>query len=255
MRSELQESSSTLRNALFDAYRSGQSAYSSSAVYRDLQAFWPHYEANYGDVLVGLAPTARIVDIGCGPGSLVAWLQSKGFEDVVGVDLSPGDVEYAAQHLGPGVVRLEDGREHLAQRPQQYDRVFMKAVLEHVPKSALLPLLEAAAAALSSSGRLVIEVPNMDWVAACHERYMDLTHEVGFTAGSLRSLLTLLFTEVAITGSRLAQPTRSQRWLRPLLTRLVRRALYVLGEGASETLFAHRSLIATAGQPRPIRKM
>lgn len=239
-----------LRAALFDEYRVGQSAFASGAVYGDLQAFWPHYEANYNHVFAELSKSATVIDVGCGPGSLVGWVRSKGFTNVQGVDLSPGDVAHAAMKLGPGVVQLADGLEYLREREQHFDVVIMKALLEHLPKRRLLEMLEAASLALTADGRLIIEVPNMDWLLASHERYMDLTHEVGFTESSLRSLLSLLFSDVSVVGSRLASPTRAQRWFRPLLVRLVHRTLYVLGEGASETLFAHRSLIAIATTPR-----
>jgi len=126
----------------------------------------------------------------------------------------------------------------------------MKALLEHRPKDELLPMLDAAGASLRPGGRLIVEVPNMDWILASHERYMDLTHEVGFTRNSLNAVLSVVFSEVAIQGSRLPNPTRLQRWLRPAIVRLVRGTLYILGEGASETMFEHRSLIAVARAPR-----
>ena len=126
----------------------------------------------------------------------------------------------------------------------------MKAVLEHVPKDELLPAVEATAAALASDGRLIVEVPNMDWLLAPHERYMDLTHEVGFTPESLASLLNLCFDNVHIELSRIASTRRAQRLARSLVVKLLGRLLYVLGEGASDLAFASRSLIAIARGPR-----
>jgi SAM-dependent methyltransferase len=235
-----------LRDELLFNYRFGQGAISSGAVYDDFEAFWPHFEANYSDLISGLGPSDRVVDAGCGAGSFVGWLRHRGCVKAEGVDLSPGDVTFANRRLGSGTVTLGSAQNHLALSPGTYDAIFMKAMLEHIRKDDLLPLLDVARTALRPGGRLIIEVPNMDWLMASHERYMDLTHEVGFTRESLASLLALTFTNVSVRGSRLAAPTRSQRLFRRPLLAVTNRLLYVLGEGASDFLFAHRSIIATA---------
>ena len=74
--------------------------------------------------------------------------------------------------------------------------------------------------------------------------------EVGFTRESLGALLSIVFADVSVRGSRLARPSRSQRWFRRPLVAVLRRAFYVLGEGASDILFESRSLIAVARSPR-----
>lgn len=240
----------TLRDALLDNYRYGQGRISSRSAYVETNAFWSHYDSNYSDLLATVSRKARVIDVGCGPGTLLSWLRAEGFTRIEGVDMSPGDVDFAASHLGPGVVTLGDGVTHLSAGGARYDVVILKALLEHLPKDRLLDMAQALAAALTPAGVVIVEVPNMDWLIAAHERYLDLTHEVGFTRESLESLLMLTFEEVEVRGSRLSSLTRSQRWARRPLVALLRRLLYVLGEGASDTLFAHRSLVAVARTPR-----
>ena len=53
-------------------------------------------------------------------------------------------------------------------------------------------------AALRAGGAVLIDVPNMDWLFAGHERYMDFTHELGFTQESLSQLLGGVFSEVVV---------------------------------------------------------
>lgn len=238
-----------LRASLLGDYRFGQGAISSGGVYEDIRVAWPYYERNYWPHLQGIDRDSRILEIGCGHGSLLAWLRSRGLTNVRGVDASPGDVDFANGHLGPGIVELGDAVSHLRAHAGAYDVVVAKALLEHLPKAELLPVVRAMAAALSGSGAALIDVPNMDWLLAAHERYMDLTHEVGFTRESLAALLRLAFRECRIQGSEIARPTGSQRLFRAALLALLHRALYVLGEGANDTLFASRSLIAVARQP------
>jgi 2-polyprenyl-3-methyl-5-hydroxy-6-metoxy-1,4-benzoquinol methylase len=240
----------TLREALLADYHTGHAAVASGPMYADVRAAWPYYEANYGALLRTLPKSASILEIGPGHGSLLAWLRSLGFERIEGVDASPGDVAFANIHLHDVIVQLGDAHDFLLQRPARYDLVIAKAVIEHVPRTELLPLIDAIFAALRPSGTALIDVPNMDWILATHERYMDLTHEIGFTRDSLTALLMLRFERVEVHGSTIPQPTRSQRLFRRPLISLLRRLLYVLGEGASETLFESRSIIATATRSR-----
>ena len=242
--------SDLLRARLLETYRSNQGALASPALYDDPRASWPHLEENYAHLVEDAPRDARVLELGGGPGQLLAWLRFKGFTDLTGVDASPGDVAHANTILGDGVVIEDDGFAYSSRHRAEYDIVVMKALLEHVPKDALLSSLEAAAGAVSPEGRLIVEVPNMDWLLAQHERYLDLTHEVGFTRQSLTSLLTLCFGHVEVTLSRIANPTRSQRLVRPLLVKVVRRLLYILGEGADDIAFASRSLIAVCREPR-----
>jgi len=242
--------SGTLRDALFADYRQGQGEISSAASYADVRSLWPYFDANYGLHFRGLPRTVGILEVGPGHGSLLAWLRAQGFERIEGVDASPGDVQFANGHLGADVVTLGDAREFLDDRHGAYDVIVMKAVLEHVAKNDLFEVLLAISAALKPGGFVIIDVPNMDWLLATHERYMDLTHEVGFTPQSLSSFLRLAFDEISVVGSQLANPTRAQRLLREPMIRLIRACLYVLGEGADGALFSSRSLVAVASKPR-----
>ncbi len=239
-----------LRDALLREYRNGQGAISSGSVYRQIEGMWPYYEVNYAPHIVGLGGNADVLEIGCGPGNLLAWLRSRGLSNIHGVDASPGDVDFANSHLGPDTVECGDAISYLETHPNGYDLIVAKALVEHLPKDRLLRMVRALGVALRDRATVLIDVPNMDWLVASHERYMDLTHEVGFTRESLAALMRLGFEECEIAGSRIAIETRSQRVFRPLLLWLVRRALYVLGEGANDTLFASRSLIAVARTPR-----
>jgi len=238
-----------LRKALLQNYRWGPGLTNSASLYRDPEEAWPYFRANYEPLIGNIPRTARILEAGCGPGALLAWLRSLAFENIHGVDASPGDVEFANRSLGRDIVVLGDARAYLEAHSASYDIVIMKAFLEHVGKSELLETVNAAAASLVEGGLLIVDVPNMDWLLANHERYMDLTHEVGFTRESLKNLLQLAFQNVEVKGSVLGFHSRSQRLLRRALIACVRKALYVLGEGANEVLFDCRSIIAAAREP------
>jgi SAM-dependent methyltransferase len=161
--------------------------------------FASYVRANYLPHLKQLDPgTAEVLEIGCNKGYLLAALKAAGFHCLQGIDLSPDDLRIARK-LVPGVdFQDADGFDYLAVRPQRYDLIIVKAVLEHVPKDRVLPLLGLTASALKPRGMLVLDVPNMDWLFASHERYMDFTHEVGFTKESLRQILGTVFPRVDV---------------------------------------------------------
>ena len=241
-----------LRQALLARYGETQARSANPDVYEDIRSFWPYYDTNYGRLVGNLAIDVDVLEIGCGHGSLLAWLSARGFRNISGVDASPMEVQLTNSRLESPIVVEGDAVAYLEEHLAAFDVVFAKAVVEHIPRDDLLPLVRALSRALRPGGMAIIDVPIMDWLMASHERYMDMTHENGFTRESLSTLLALGFDEVVVTGSKLAAPTRSQRLLRPIVLRMVSRMLYLVGEGASDVLFSSRSLIAVAQAPRPI---
>lgn len=141
---------------------------------------------------------ARVLEIGCSKGQLLSVLHNFGFQHLVGIDLSPGDID-AARRTHPELsFECADAQPYLLDRPSTYEVVLMKAVLEHVPKADVLPLLRAVHVALKPSGIVLVDVPNMDWLFVGHERYMDFTHEVGFTQESLGQVMGAVFRETTV---------------------------------------------------------
>jgi 2-polyprenyl-3-methyl-5-hydroxy-6-metoxy-1,4-benzoquinol methylase len=246
-------SDDALRRELATRYHDIHARYASSSVYNDLTSAWPYYQVNYGDKVSELLRDTRVLEVGPGHGSLLAWFRSLGFKDVRGVDSSAGDVGFANEHLGADTVTNDDATHYLQAHESTFGLIAMKAVLEHIPRSSALGLVQAARRALAPDGLLLVDVPNMDWLLASHERYMDLTHESGFTRESLRTLLLLAFESVDLRGSRPAVLTRSQRLFRRPLIAVTRLFLYVLGEGGNDTLFESRSLVAVA-RPSPAQR-
>ena len=134
---------------------------------------------------------ARILDAGCGTGSLVWWLQRRGYEGAEGIDVSPEQVE-VARELGVRNVSVADLREHLGQRRRHYDVLILRDVLEHFERQDIVEVLELCRDALRSTGTLLIQVPNAEAPFWGRIRYGDFTHEVAFTESSLRQLFGML---------------------------------------------------------------
>ena len=155
-----------------------------------LQSYFPHL--NVYD------RSSKVLEIGCSRGYLLSTLQNWGFTDLSGVDLSPLDILQAQQLLPSAHLQTADGFEYLKAHKKSFKIIIAKAVMEHIEKNKIFEFLHHCYAALQEEGILIIDVPNMDWLFASHERYMDFTHEVGFTKTSLEQVMGEVFPTATI---------------------------------------------------------
>lgn len=108
--------------------------------------------------LVSLAPALdRVVDLGCGGGSLTAALAERtGSADTIGIDSSPAMLAEAAEFARPGL-RFETGDIAVWSEPGAFDLVFANASLQWVPDHDRV--LERWAEGLRPGGQLAVQVP------------------------------------------------------------------------------------------------
>lgn len=240
------------RDTLFEQYQSTHVRYLENADALRTAWFEDHLRRNLLRHFPRAQAAPRILEIGCSKGFLLAALRRAGYEDVAGIDRSADDLAVARELFGlEGRVELADAMEFLPAHPGAFDVIVTRAVLEHVPKDDVLPLLESAREALRPEGRLVVEVPNMDWLFAAHERYMDFTHEVGFTRESLGQLLRIVFGNGVVEPAAEAIPYRWRPNLRARLARPIARTVLSLlfsamGEGAGSLLWHARTIVGVA---------
>jgi len=142
---------------------------------------------------------ARILDIGCGMGHFLYYLKAKGYHNIMGVDVSPEQVAYCQEFVLPQVQLTPDLVSFLGERPSHWDCIVMKDVIEHLPRKEIIPTLAAVHDALATGGTLLIETGNMASATGLFVRYIDFTHECGFTENSLRQVLRAVgFTEIQV---------------------------------------------------------
>ncbi len=155
------------------------------------------YDANWSRLLPADRDVA-ILDAGCGTGSLVWWLQRRGFTRAEGIDVSPEQIEIA-KGLGVRNVAVADLRHHLSLRRGCYDVLILRDVLEHFDRPRILEVLELCRGALRETGTLLVQVPNAEAPLWGRIRYGDFTHELAFTEASLRQIFgSLGFASVAV---------------------------------------------------------
>lgn len=168
----------------------------------------PGWDRNFGRFLSGRKDN-RIVDVGCGAGALVWWLQSRGYANAEGIDISVEQVRIAGE-LGVRNVHQGDLRAFMADRSGQFDMIILRDVIEHFPKEEIIEVIEICRNGLRDGGKIVIQVPNAESPFFGRIRYGDFTHDIAFCSSSLSQLFNMFgFTNTefhptmpAVTGAR-----------------------------------------------------
>jgi SAM-dependent methyltransferase len=134
---------------------------------------------------------AVCLDLGCGCGEMLYWLEREGFQHTTGVDLDQEQLNHARSFVRGGLVAANIV-EYLGRCPAaSLDLVSAVNVLEHLPKDTLLTVLRDVARVLRPGGCLIAMVPNAVSPFGGLTRYWDVTHELAFTPNNFRQLLPL----------------------------------------------------------------
>lgn len=131
-------------------------------------------------MIPGLSRSSRILDVGCGQGSLLKDLEEWGFRRLYGADpFIPTEIKQGAIHI-----RKQD----ITEIRQKFDVVMMHHSLEHVMNPRRV--LEAAKACLAPGGSIVVRIPltggyisetyGKDWVQLDPPRHFHLFTEKSF---------------------------------------------------------------------------
>lgn len=156
----------------------------------------------YYDCLPG-DKDAPILDVGCGSGEFLYFLQSPGYTRMEGIDLSAQQVERAQKRLACPIHHGEVDA-FLRDRKGYYSLIALNDVLEHIPKNDLVSFLTILRHGLmTTGGALVVFVPQAAGFSSIYNRYIDFTHQLIFTEISLKYVLQMAgFSEVRFVPER-----------------------------------------------------
>jgi methionine biosynthesis protein MetW len=173
---------------------------------------------------------ARVLDVGCGTGSLTQIVRSVCDAEILGVEPDPSRVEKARSRG----VNVREGYldRQLIVELGRFDILLFADILEHLPNPQAMLLL--ARDALKPGGSIIISVPNVaHWSVRANllrgnfhyepSGIMDATHLRWFTIGTIKSLIISAGFKVteyrASAGTTVIdnQMRRPLRWLSPAL--------------------------------------
>jgi 2-polyprenyl-3-methyl-5-hydroxy-6-metoxy-1,4-benzoquinol methylase len=110
-------------------------------------------------VLELVKPGRALIDVGCGIGEFIVQLRDR-FDTVVGIDISPPEIEFARKRLGKEKhVSLHCGTLESFRFPaEHFDVCLCLDALEHVPE--VFQLLQEIYRILRYQGEFIVTIPN-----------------------------------------------------------------------------------------------
>ena len=112
----------------------------------------------------------RVLEIGCGPGQLAAFLLDQGVEQYAGLDFSPVAVEMARTNVPGARFVVDDARTSSIYTEFEYDVIICTEVLEHIQDDLLV------LSRFPAGTRCLCTVPNFQYES--HVRHFRNTSEV-----------------------------------------------------------------------------
>lgn len=164
---------------------------------------------------LNLRPTDRVLDVGCGTGSLLYYLVSSYPKaQLSGIDLVPEMLAIARRRLPPSIELREGSAEHLPFEDEQFDIVVSCSMFHYIHNP--IAVLRQIHRVLRSGGQLVITDWCDDYIACriC-DLYLRLFNRAHFKTYGKKECLRLLeeadYTEVKVESFKI-------NWLWGLMT-------------------------------------
>ncbi len=137
-----------------------------------------------------LFPGMKVLDVGCGDGHYLYYLQEQGCADLTGIDSSQDRLDRCQKQI-KGQFECADAFQWLENCSNQYDLVVCNHMIEHFTDEPLFYLLELLVKVTKKGGSILLTTPNACTPWAGYNHYSDLTHVRLFTPESLTQLLSL----------------------------------------------------------------
>lgn len=163
----------------------------------EFETYHRYFRSNY----LGHMPAnkdCRILDVGCGLGHFLYFLEREGYRNYLGIDISEENFELLK---GRGFnVRLCNMLDFFHEDLEPFDLIVMNDVIEHLSKEEIMQALEGINKNLADGGIVIIKSSNAsNPIMGLSSRYMDFTRDVIFTEESLLQVLTVIgFRDIQI---------------------------------------------------------
>jgi len=156
---------------------------------------WYQARIEYYDIILenlGIDITKKIIlEVGSGIGGFLYYLENKRIENFIGVDNSEEQVNVCKTFSSENVM-LDNALDFL-NNSKSFDLIFAFDFIEHLSKLQIYEFLNKSYSKLNHNGLLILRTPNMSAPFSLFSRYIDFTHEVGFTEFSLIQIVSEYF--------------------------------------------------------------
>lgn len=131
---------------------------------------------------------AQIIDLACGAGHFLYFLQQEGYSHTQGIDLSTEMLEVAGKM---GIVNLKraDMYDFLPGNKDTFDVIIANDVIEHLTKEETIQLLDLVYESLKPGGMVIISTINAMSLFGYGTLQNEFTHVTGYTPMSLTQVL------------------------------------------------------------------
>lgn len=189
----------------------------------------------------------KILDIGCGFGSLIKLLKDSGYTELTGIDLSVSQVAIAHQ-FGLTEVQVNDINSFLTSKESFYDVITGVDIIEHFSKDELIDLLNIIKKSLKPDGIAIFRTPNNDAPFATIYSRGDFTHENYMNGSSAEQLmLSMGFSEIVVKNSHIVVAGFIKEIIRKIIWRTytfrVKLLLFASGRGSKNVLLSPNMII------------
>jgi 2-polyprenyl-3-methyl-5-hydroxy-6-metoxy-1,4-benzoquinol methylase len=167
------------------------------------------YAWNFDRHLSKMDKNKPVLEIGCGVGQFIYYLQQRGFQNIHGIDLGEDQISQAniffdqvkiPENIKPNL-QVADAISYLTEHQNEFQFIVMNDVIEHIPHDDVINLLQYCYDALIENGLILVKTPNMDCPLGLTMRYRDFTHTTGFTNTSMKFALGMSgFVDTQIYG-------------------------------------------------------
>ncbi len=131
---------------------------------------------------------AFLLDIGCGDGNFIYWLNKMGYKNAFGIDISAEQIE-KGRKLGINNLICDDLLKYLNENKQKFDFIIARDVIEHFTRNEVFEILMLVNKNLTDKGRFVMQVPNGQGIYYTSVFYGDYTHEMAYTITSVNQII------------------------------------------------------------------
>lgn len=131
----------------------------------------------------------QILDLGCGFGDFVWFIEKRGYINVMGIDDSK-EMITEGKKLGINKIIKKDIIKYLNKKPSaSFDVITAIDIIEHFEKQNLFLLIKEIHRVLKPNGKLITHQPNADSPFVNSILYGDFTHEQAFTKQSMSQII------------------------------------------------------------------